>query len=227
MVEEDPVAGEHAVRLPVVDRHPVGVDLGGAVRGARIEGRPLSLRRRGGAEHLAGGGLVVAGRAARAAQRLEDAGRAQAGDVAGVFGDVEGDAHVALRAQVVDFVGLDVVDEVGELPPVRQVAVVQEHAGAGGVRVDVDVVEAAGVEGGGAADDAVDLVPLREEELDQVRSVLAGDAGDECLGHAGVPWRAVLAALARSRKCIPKRGESSMTGRLRAPQKSIVSPFPG
>jgi len=46
---------------------------------------------------------------------------------------------------------------------------VQEHAGAGGVRVDVDVVEAAVFEGGGAADDAVDLVPLREQELDQVR----------------------------------------------------------
>ena len=55
------------------------------------------------------------------------------------------------------------------------------------VRVLVDVVDALGVEGGGAADDAVDLVPLREQELDQVRSVLAGDAGDQCLGHALSP----------------------------------------
>ena len=112
-----------------------------------------------------------------------------------------------MRAQVIDLVGLDVVDEVGELPPVRQVAVVEEHPGAGGVRVDVDVVETAGVERGGAADDAVDLVPLREQELDQVRPVLAGDAGDQCLGHAGVPLRAMWAALARSGKCILKQGE--------------------
>ena len=45
MVEQDAVAGEKTVGLPVVDRYPVRIELGDAVRRARIEGRPLGLRR--------------------------------------------------------------------------------------------------------------------------------------------------------------------------------------
>ena len=36
MIEEDPVAGEHAVRLAVVDHDPVGVQLGNAVWRSKI-----------------------------------------------------------------------------------------------------------------------------------------------------------------------------------------------
>ena len=36
VVEEDPVAGEHAVRLAVVDNHPVSVQLGNTVRGSAV-----------------------------------------------------------------------------------------------------------------------------------------------------------------------------------------------
>jgi len=42
------------------------------------------------------------------------------------------------------------------------------------------MVDAVGVEERGAALDAVDLVALLEQELGEVRAVLAGDAGDEC-----------------------------------------------
>lgn len=43
----------------------------------------------------------------------------------------------------------------------------------------VKVVDAIGVEGGGATDDAVDFVAVLEEEFGEVGAVLAGDAGDE------------------------------------------------
>jgi hypothetical protein len=49
--------------------------------------------------------------------------------------------------------------------------------------IDVDVPEPPGVEGGGAPYEAVNLVPLGEKKFDQVRAVLAGDAGYERLGH--------------------------------------------
>jgi len=51
------------------------------------------------------------------------------------------------------------------------------------VGVGVDMVDAAGVEGAGAADKAVDLVALGEEQFCEVASVLAGDAGDQCALH--------------------------------------------
>jgi hypothetical protein len=45
------------------------------------------------------------------------------------------------------------------------------------------MVDALGVEARGAADDAVHLVPLAEEELGEVGAVLARDSGDERSFH--------------------------------------------
>ena len=61
----------------------------------------------------------------------------------------------------------------------------QEEPGLGLVRVDVEVVDPPGVELARAADQAVHLVALVEQQLGQVRAVLAGDARDEgaSLGH--------------------------------------------
>ena len=52
VVEEDAVGCEQAVRLAVVDGHPVGVHLGSGVGATGVEGRRLGLRRRGRPEHL-------------------------------------------------------------------------------------------------------------------------------------------------------------------------------
>ena len=68
---------------------------------------------------------------------------------------------------------------------VGQVRVVEEEARVGLVRIHVEVVDPLGVELARAADEAVDLVALLEEELGEVRAVLAGDAGDQRLPDAG------------------------------------------
>lgn len=44
MVEQNPIAGVHPVRLAVVYDDPKRVELGAAVRRARVEGRRLALR---------------------------------------------------------------------------------------------------------------------------------------------------------------------------------------
>ena len=89
---------------------------------------------------------------------------------------------MGLRAEVVDLVGLELVEQPHEAAGVGEVAVVQEELDAALVRVAVEVVDPVGVEGRGAADDAVDLVALVEQQLGEVGAVLAGDAGDEGLG---------------------------------------------
>ena len=71
----------------------------------------------------------------------------------------------------------------------------------GDVRVLVDVVEPLGVERARAADDAVDLVALGEQQLGQVRAVLAGDAGDERALHRLRSPSDVLRSTRRSRRC--------------------------
>jgi len=91
---------------------------------------------------------------------------------------------VALRGEVVEFVRLHLLENADQVSGVGQVAVVQDEASVGGVRILVEVIDALGVELRGAALDAVDGVALFQQEFGQVGAVLAGGAGDECgFGH--------------------------------------------
>ena len=187
MVEQDAVDREHAVGLAVVPGHPVGVDLGGAVRRARVERRLLVLRRRRRAEHLRARRLVEAALHAGQADRLEQAHGADAGGVTGVLGLVEADPHVRLRGEVVDLVGVDLVQQRDQAGAVGEVAVVQEELGLRVVRVLVEVVDPGRVERRGPTDQPVDLVPLAQQQLGQVGPVLPGDSGDECALRSTCP----------------------------------------
>lgn len=119
VVEQDAVAGVHAVCLAVVDGDPVAVQLGDAVRRARVEGRRLALRRLDDlAVQLGGGRLVKADVLLEAAgtDGVEQAERAECVDVACVFGHLERNFDVRLGTEVVYLRGLylrDDVDEVG------------------------------------------------------------------------------------------------------------------
>lgn len=72
---------------------------------------------------------------------------------------------MALRSQVVDLVGLELVDQPGERNGVGQVPVMREQAHPLLMRVPVQVVDAVGVEARGAPDHAVDLVAEIEQQL--------------------------------------------------------------
>ena len=86
---------------------------------------------------------------------------------------------MALGAEVVDLVRLDDAQDAVQGRRVVQVAVVEDEVPLRHVRVLVEVVEPLGVEGGGAPDDPVDLVALREEQLGEIAAVLTRDPGDE------------------------------------------------
>jgi hypothetical protein len=95
---------------------------------------------------------------------------------------------VALRAEVVDLGRVNEPQRAIERRRVVQVSVVEEQAPVGDVRVLVEMIDAARVEGGRASDDAVDLVTLLEQELGQVGAVLPGDAGDQRTLHESPPF---------------------------------------
>jgi hypothetical protein len=189
MVEQDAVAGIHAVGLAVVHRDPVGVHLGHCIRAARVEGRGFLLR---GFLHqavqLAGAGLVEAGFLLQPqdADGFEQAQGADAVGVGGVLGRLEADRHVAHRAQVVDLVGLHLLHDADQVGAVRQITVVQLEALVVDMRVLVQMIDPVGVEQAGAALDAVHFVALRQQQFGQVGAVLAGHAGDQCSLHEGL-----------------------------------------
>lgn len=85
---------------------------------------------------------------------------------------------MALCGQIVDLVGLDLAYQTDESGGIRQVAVMQMDS----IFLD-QVVDASGIGNGSAADDAVDFIPLLQQELCQIGAVLTRDTGDQCFFH--------------------------------------------
>jgi hypothetical protein len=84
---------------------------------------------------------------------------------------------------VVHLVWLDAVYEVAELPGSDQIAIVQKHPCAGCVRIYIDMVQSLGVKGAGPPDDAVDFIPLRQQQFGKIGTILPGNARDQSFLH--------------------------------------------
>jgi len=182
VVEQHAVAGIHAVGLAVVHGDPVGVQLGHGVGAAGVKRRGFFLRNfLHQAIKFAGARLVKAGFLLQAqnANGFQNAQRAYAVHIGGVFRAFKAHGHMAHGAQVVNFVGLGFLNDSNQVAGVAQVAVMQFEARVVNVRVLVDVVYALGVEQAAPAFDAVHDVTLFQQKLGEVRAVLAGDACDE------------------------------------------------
>ncbi|MNT42008.1 hypothetical protein D3C72_1784050 [compost metagenome] len=174
MVEEDARGGEHVVGFAVVHRDPVAVELGDAVGAAGVEGRRFDLGHGLDlAEHLRGAGLVEARLGGHLAHRVEHAGDAQAGELAGQHGLGPGGGDEALGREVVHLVrarGLDRVDQ----------GLVVEEVAREELELALEVRDALVGDGAGAAGQAVDFVALLEQQLREVAAVLSRDARDQC-----------------------------------------------
>ena len=90
---------------------------------------------------------------------------------------------MALGTQVVDLIRLYLLNDPDQVCAVGEVAIVQHQARVALVRILVEVINAGGVEAAGPALDAMDGVALVQQQLRQIRAVLAGDAGDQCVLH--------------------------------------------
>ena len=84
-----------------------------------------------------------------------------------------------LRAQVVNLIGLDLIDQAAEACGIGQIAIVKAQGRLRLVRIGIDVIEAVRVKCRSAADDSVNFVALGEQKLGEIGAVLTGDAGDE------------------------------------------------
>lgn len=112
---------------------------------------------------------------------LQETKSSSSDDVSSVVRDLEGDGDVGLSSKVVDLVRLDDVEPTAERGGIREISVVELHESfVGIVGIDVDMVDSLSVEIGGSSDEAVNLVAFLEQELCQVRSILASDTGDQC-----------------------------------------------
>ena len=158
MVEQDAVGGKHAVGLAVVHRDPVAVELGDAVRRARIERRGFLLRHfLDQAVELRGRGLIEPRLLLHAedADRFQQPQHADGVGIGGIFRALEADADMALGGEVVDLGRPDLLHQPDQIGRVGHVAVVQQERHIAGMRVLVEVIDARGVERGRPPLDAV------------------------------------------------------------------------
>ena len=186
MVEQDAVRGEDAVGLPIIDGDPVGVELGRGIGAAGIERRRLALRRLPDlAEKLAGRCLVEARVVLQPQDTygLQEAQSPQRVGVGRVLRGLERDLDVALRGEVVDLVGPDLLDDADQVAGIRQVSIMQEKVRVLLVQVLIEPIDTGGVEERAAPLDAMDGVPLPQQERGQIGPVLAGDARDQRCFH--------------------------------------------
>lgn len=86
---------------------------------------------------------------------------------------------MGLRGQVVDLIWLDLREQRDEPRAITQVPVVKEELGFRVMRVYIQVVDPMRIEGRSTANETVHLVPLRQEQLGEVRTILARDARDK------------------------------------------------
>ena len=91
---------------------------------------------------------------------------------------VERYANVTLAAEIVNLIRLDDLDQFFKAAAVGKIAIVQKETDVCFVNILEDVDDAAAVERGRTANDAVHLVALLEQEFGKIGAVLAGDAGN-------------------------------------------------
>src|SRR5215208_5279395 len=173
VVEKDARGDEQTVTFAVIDRDPVPIELRDTVRRAWVERRPFVLRGlRHLAEHLGRGRLIDTGRRAGEPHCLEQPRDAERGHLTRKHRLLPGGRDEALRRQVVDLVGLNLIDDGEERCLVEEVCAKELDAIA-------EMLDAATSVRTRAACDTNDTVAKVEKVLGQIAAVLTGDAGDE------------------------------------------------
>ena len=93
---------------------------------------------------------------------------------------------MALGSQIVNFVGLCLLDNTDDVGGIRHVPIMEKEGRRSFVRVDVKMIDPLGVKRGGAPFNTVNNIPFFEQQLGQVAAVLSRCAGDQRAFAGGV-----------------------------------------
>jgi hypothetical protein len=144
------------------------------------------------AEHLARARLVEPGLGHHQAHGFEQPGHADGVELGRQHGLLPRRRHEGHRRQVVDLGRLHGLQQVDERQLIQQVGLTERDT-------ITQVRDALEVLGARAPHHAGDLVPALEQQLREVRAILAGDAGDERAPIHRRPAHRVDATAVRSR----------------------------
>mmetsp|Transcript_16924 Transcript_16924/g.34727 ORF Transcript_16924/g.34727 Transcript_16924/m.34727 type:complete len:239 (-) Transcript_16924:116-832(-) len=193
VVEQDSVRQMHSVSLAVVHEDPERVLLRHSIWRPRVErsgfrlGHLLDLSVQLTCRRLVKADRLLHSTCANCVQHAQDA---DAVTISCVLGHVKRNLDVTHSTKVVNLSRTNLRYDGDEVGCVAKIAIVKEQLHTSVVAVFVNVVNATGVEGGGATNDAMHGVAFVEEQFREVASILASDAGDEsdlflCFRHIG------------------------------------------
>ncbi|MNK95626.1 hypothetical protein D3C87_1158700 [compost metagenome] len=125
---------------------------------------------------------------------------------------------MALRCQIVNFVRLNLLNDTDQIGRIRHVAVVQNEARILVVRILIDVIYPAGIEGRRTPLDTVNRIALGQQKLGKIGTVLPGYSG----------YQRDLVARLHSRHIpmksgnLPHRNGRSPPGRVESSRRSAI-----
>ena len=186
MVEQNPVAPVQPVTLTVIHRQPVPVHLRTRIRRPRPERGLLRLRHRLHLPvHLRRRRLIITRLLHQPSMphRLQQPLHPQPHRITSILRAVKTHPHMALRTQIVNLLRLNVVQQSRQIRPVAQIPVMQMQPPPSLMRISIDMIDPPRVERRPPPDQPVYFIPLLQQKLRKVRSVLPGDASDKCAFH--------------------------------------------
>jgi GDP-mannose 4,6 dehydratase len=86
--------------------------------------------------------------------------------------------YVALRREIIDFGRLRFLNQADEIGGISHVAVVHEELRAPLMRVDIEMIDALGIERRQAALHTMEGIAFRQQQFGEIGAVLAGDNGN-------------------------------------------------
>jgi hypothetical protein len=181
VVEEDAARAENIVTFTIVDRDPMGIELGHPIGAARMKrglfvlGDGLDL-----AEHFGGGGLIIPDPRIDQANGLQEIERTDTGDFGGGDGLVKGDTDKALRGQIVDLIRFGVPQQADRGGKIGEIVFHQMQIR---VAIDTQFGYSPEIHRAGASIGPKNAIVLLKEKLRQIGAVLPGDAGDQSGFH--------------------------------------------
>src|SRR5271167_4657092 len=125
MIEEDTVGSEQAIGFTVIDSYPEPIHLGRSIGTTRLKRCFFVLRRQGIPEHFGRTGLIKTRLNPAPADRFDDPHRSETGDVPGKLRNLKAHLDMALSAEMINLVGLNIVNQIIQLFAAREVSIVE------------------------------------------------------------------------------------------------------
>src|SRR5581483_5031060 len=178
VIKENSVTRIHFIRFAIVDSHPVCEQLRYSIGRARIKWGGLSLRsflhlaKQFGTRSLIEADVV---RNSQGSNCIEKAQRAKRVHIGSVFRTFKRNSNVALCRQIVDFMGLNDLQNAHETVRVCHIAIMQTESNIRFMWILVKMIDTIGVEKRAASLDSMYFIALLEKELRKIGSVLTRD----------------------------------------------------